>query len=121
MRRMLTGGGGGEARLRKRLKLPALLRGIGGFGLLGCVACCTWPLLGAIGIGGGAAAVFRLIEPLSAGLLALGGVIVVVAFVGFWRKSCAGPRASEGASCSTHGGCGASRGGEPPGVRTEVM
>ena len=42
---------------RRRLNLSACL---GGLGLLGCVACCTLPILGVIGIGGGAAAFFKI-------------------------------------------------------------
>jgi len=106
MRGMLTARGEGEPGLIQRLKVPALLGGIGGLGLLGCVACCTLPLLGVIGIGSGAAAMFRIIEPLSAGLLALGGVAAVVAFIRFRRKGCAAPVPSEATSCSMDGVCG---------------
>ena len=113
MRGMLTARDGGEPAPMRRLKVPALLGGIGGLGLLGCVACCTLPLLGVIG--SGAAAMFRIIEPLWAGLLALGGVAAIVAFVRFRRKSCAAPMPSEGASCSTDGACGCGPGPSPLG------
>jgi len=113
MRRMLTARDGGEPGLMRRLKVPALLGGIGGLGLLGCVACCTLPLLGVVGIGGGATAMFRIIEPLSAGVLALGGVAAVASFVRFRRKSCAAPMASEGTSCSKDGACGCGPGPSP--------
>jgi hypothetical protein len=113
MRGIVTARDGGEPGLVRRLKVPALLGGIGGLGLLGCVACCTLPLLGVIGIGSGAAAMFRIIEPLSAGLLALGGLAAVAAFVRFRRKSCAAPIPSEGASCSTEGACGCGPGPSP--------
>jgi len=113
MRRMLTARDGGEPARMRRLKVAALLGGVGGLGLLGCVACCTLPLLGVIGIGSGAAAMFRIIEPLSAGLLALGGIAAVAAFVRFRRKSCAAPVPSEGASCSTDGACDCGPGPSP--------
>lgn len=113
MRGMVTARDGGEPALMRRLNVPALLGGFGGLWLLGCVACCTLPLLGVIGIGSGAAAMLRIIEPLSAGLLALGGVAAVVAFVRFRRKSCAAPMPSEGASCSTGGACGCGPGPGP--------
>jgi hypothetical protein len=115
MRRMLTAGGEGQPGPRKRFQFPALL---GGFGLLGCVACCTLPLLGAIGIGSGAAAVLRFVEPLSAVLLALGGVAAVVAFVRFHnkKKSCAAPSAAAAdPSCATDGSCGCGPGPRLPG------
>jgi hypothetical protein len=110
---MLTARDAGGPALMRRLRVPALLGGIGGLGLLGCVACCTLPLLGVIGIGSGAAAMFRIIEPLSAGLLALGGVAMVVAFVRFRSKSCAAPMPPEGAWCSMDGACGCSPGPSP--------
>jgi hypothetical protein len=91
--------------LPRRLKLPALLGGVGGLGLLGCVACCSLPLLGIIGIGGGAAAFFEILEPLSAGLLALGAVAAVVALARRRKNRCAEPTA-EGAACSADGSCG---------------
>ena len=87
------------------LKLTALLGGVGGLGLLGCIACCTLPILGVIGIGGGAAAFFKILEPLSAGLFVLGAVAAVVVLVRRRRSSCT-PPASEGATCSADGACG---------------
>jgi hypothetical protein len=65
--------------LRASLKLPALAGGVGGLGLLGSVACCGLPLLGMIGIGGGAAAFFDVLEPLWVGLFALGAVAALAA------------------------------------------
>jgi hypothetical protein len=76
--------------LRKRLKFPMLLGGAGGLGLLACVACCTLPILGAIGIGTGVAAAFELIEPLSAGLLVLGAIAAVATFARVRRRKCRG-------------------------------
>jgi hypothetical protein len=63
---------GDASDLRRDLKLPVLLGGAGGLGLLACIACCTLPILGAIGIGSRAMAFFEVLEPLSIGLLALG-------------------------------------------------
>lgn len=96
----------GDARaLRRRLKLPIFLGGAGGLGLLACVACCTLPLLGAIGIGSGAMAVFEFLEPLSAGLLALAAIAATVTFVRLRKSRCATP-ARQGAACSADGSCG---------------
>jgi hypothetical protein len=66
---------------RGLLKLSALAGGFGGLGLLGCIACCTLPILGIIGIGGGVAALFKIIEPLSAGLFVLGAGAAAVVFL----------------------------------------
>ncbi len=95
----------GSATPLRRLKLSALLCGVSGFGLLGCIACCTLPILGVIGIGGGAAAFFKILEPLSAGLFVLGAMAAVVVFVRRRRSRGASP-AGEGASCSADGACG---------------
>ena len=96
----------GDARaLRRRLKLPMLLGGAGGLGLLACVACCTLPILGAIGIGSGAMTFFEVLEPLSAGLLALGAIAAVLTVVRLRRSRCAAP-AGHGAACSADGSCG---------------
>lgn len=89
---------------RRRFSLSMLLGGAGGLGLLACIACCTLPILGAIGIGSGAMAFFEILEPLSAGLLALAAIVAVVTFVRLRRKRCATP-ASQGASCSVEGSC----------------
>jgi hypothetical protein len=81
-----------------------LLGGAGGLGLAACIACCTLPILGAIGIGSGAMAFFQILEPLSAGLLTLAAIVAVVTFVRLRRKRCA--TSSQGASCSADGSCG---------------
>jgi mercuric ion transport protein len=82
-----------------------LIGGAGGLGLLACVACCSLPILGAIGVGTGAMAFFEVLEPLSAGLIALGAIAAVIAFVRLRRKTCA-TRASQGTSCAADGSCG---------------
>ena len=82
-----------------------LLGGAGGLGLLACIACCTLPIVGAIGIGSGAMAFFQILEPLSVGLLALAAIVGVVTFLRLRRKRCATP-ARHGASCSANGSCG---------------
>jgi hypothetical protein len=87
---------------RRRLNLSACL---GGLGLLGCIACCTLPILGVIGIGGGAAAFFKILEPLSAGLFVLGAVAAAVVLLRRRRSRCA-PLHTEGATCSADGSCG---------------
>jgi hypothetical protein len=89
---------------RRPLRLPLLLGGAGGLGLLACLACCTLPLLGALGIVSGAMATFAIVEPLSAGLLALAGIIAVVTFLRA-RKRCATPGTPK-SSCSVDGFCG---------------
>lgn len=90
--------------LRRRLKLPSLLGGVGVLGLLGCVACCSLPLI-AIGIGGAVASFFKILEPLSAGLLALGAVAAAVAFARRRKNRCVQP-AGESGACSADGSCG---------------
>ena len=86
----------------RSFKMPIVL---GGLGLLACAVCCSLPLLGAIGLAGGVAAISGVVEPLSAVLLMLGVVTGVVAFIRVRRRrgSC---RASVGALCATDGGCG---------------
>lgn len=97
----------GGAGARRRLRLSAFLGGVGGLGLLGCIACCTLPILGIVGIGGGVAALFKILEPLSAGLLVLAAVPAAVAFLRRRRSRCA-PPASDGATCSADGASGCS-------------
>jgi hypothetical protein len=96
---------GDERPLGRRFRLPIVLSGIGGLGLVVCVACCSLPLLGAIGLGGGVAAVAGIVEPLSAALLTLGAIAAVVTFARLLRKNQCGP-AEEGTSCSTDESCG---------------
>jgi mercuric ion transport protein len=86
----------------RSFKMPIVL---GGLGLLACAVCCSLPLLGAIGLAGGVAAISGVVEPLSAILLVLGAVTGVVAFIRFRRRS-GSCRAPVGASCATDGGCG---------------
>jgi mercuric ion transport protein len=86
------------------------LTGVGGLGLLACAVCCALPLIGALGLGAGIAAVVTE-EPL------IIGVTVALLALGAWgfMRSCvkAAPcSAEEGASCSTSGcGCGANAAG----------
>jgi hypothetical protein len=47
-------------------------------GPIGGVSCATLPLLGAIGLGGGALAAFSFLEPMKVGLLALAVASAVV-------------------------------------------
>jgi hypothetical protein len=68
----------------RSFKMPIVL---GGLGLLACAVCCSLPLLGAIGLAGGIAAISGVVEPLSALLLVLGAVMGVVAFIRFRRLS----------------------------------
>jgi hypothetical protein len=96
---------GDASDLRQRLEIPVLLGGAGGLGLLACIACCTLPILGAIGIGSGAMAFFQVLEPLSAGLLALGGIAAAVTFVRFRKSGCAAT-ANQNAACAADGSCG---------------
>ena len=86
----------------RSFKMPIVL---GGLGLLACAVCCSLPLLGAIGLAGGVAAISGVVEPLSAVLLVLGVVTGVVAFIRL-RRGAGSCRASVGASCATDGGCG---------------
>ena len=97
--------------LRRRFKLPALLGGAGGLGLLACAACCALPILGAIGVGTGAMAFFRILEPLSVTLLAIGAAAGVVTLVLLRRHRCAGGAARRQA-CAADGSCGCGPSGE---------
>jgi hypothetical protein len=99
------GNAGGGRTLRGRLKLPMLLSGAGGLGLLACAACCALPILGAIGVGSGAMAFFKIVEPLSAGLLVLGAIGAAVLFMRVRRGKC-GTSSRQSASCSADGSCG---------------
>ena len=82
------------------------LTGIGGLGLLACAVCCAVPLIGALGLGAGLAAVVTG-EP-----LVIGATVVLLA-VGAWglvrsHKKASPCSTTEAASCSTSGcGCGA--------------
>jgi hypothetical protein len=64
-------------------KAPLVLSGLGGVGLLTCSTCCALPLLGAIGIASGIAAISGVIEPISAALVAIG---LAVGLIGFLRR-----------------------------------
>lgn len=92
---------------RGRLKLPMLLGGAGGLGLLACAACCVVPILGAIGVGSGAMAFFKILEPRSAGLLVLGAIAAGI-MVARARRSRCGTSANQGKACSANAACGCS-------------
>ncbi|MES1207027.1 MAG: hypothetical protein ABUS79_13905 [Pseudomonadota bacterium] len=95
---------GGRARLGGR----ALVGGLTGLGLLGCILCCTLPLLGVAGIAAGAAAWLASFERPAAGLLAVGLMASVLAVIRRHRNR-REAHSQHGAACSADGGCGCSR------------
>jgi hypothetical protein len=77
---------------------------MGALGLLGCIACCSLPLLGALGVGAGTAVVFEILEPLSVGLLVLGAAAALVVWLRL-RKTACGKPGDQATSCATDGSC----------------
>jgi hypothetical protein len=96
---MLTGGQAPNARTRTWSRFPLVLGGLGGLGLLSCATCCTLPLLGAIGLASGFAAISGVLRPVSAALLGIGVVLAVVGVIRR-RRTCG----AAGGSCSTSAG-----------------
>lgn len=88
----------------QRSKFPLAFTGIGGVGLLGCIACCGLPLLSMLGIavGSGAAAVTGVVEPIAAVLLGVGLVGVVAFAVVRYRRGAFG---QTGSWCSPGSWC----------------
>lgn len=74
--------------------------------LLGCVACCAGPLLGLIGLGGGAVAALTSIFRPGSELLVGGGIFVVVLSAMAARQRLSRKANSGcGSACNGGGGC----------------
>ncbi|MDP2316319.1 MAG: hypothetical protein Q8P41_25700 [Pseudomonadota bacterium] len=84
-----------------RPNLPLVL------GVIACAACCSIPLLAALGVGSGVLGLIAgVAEPVGLFFLVVGAVVSAFAYFGVWRKRTTGGASCGSAVCNAAGACG---------------
>ncbi len=84
-----------------RPNLPLIL------GVVACAACCSIPLLAALGLGSGVLGLIAgVAEPVGLFLLLVGALVSGFAYFGVWRRRTTGGAGCGAVSCNAAGACG---------------